>query len=172
MGVLYRILGVAALIGQRLSRARINFIPLNWAAMIGLFVACGVALQGASEGFHNGASPKRASVADIVDRKIDLAQNYVRVTGMLAPEMTITATYQSKYESEKEAESKPPTQAWVPLIAPSGSAVLLVELEDPDSAGSGKPRATTITGMLEPMDTDLRTEIEKDTGDRREWALP
>lgn len=75
MALMYRVIGLVAKLNQRLSRTRINLVPLNWAAMGGLGVLLAISLAGWQDAHANGQAPRTMT-------DMDPAQGAdVRVTG-------------------------------------------------------------------------------------------
>ena len=152
MSLVYRLMGIVALLNQRLSRTRINLIPLNWAAMVGLGILLVTALGEWQDAHANGAAPRPVSVATVLAQP-STAQNYVAVQGLLVPD--------SGFEEKKDGDSTA-EHTWVPMVDVPGRRAFLVE-----RAGTGlggQPAPATVTGMLRPMDEELKTKAQEDGG--------
>jgi hypothetical protein len=101
MRFFFILLGLAARIGQALSRFRINFIPFNWIAMFVLFVLMTVGFSFAGEGLQNSDKPQEVTVADIIDHKVNLSRNFVTIKGSLSPPSFSKTKKRSKYSDEE-----------------------------------------------------------------------
>ena len=150
----YRLLGVAALVGQRLSRQRVNFVPLNWPLMVGLVGLAIWSLIMVRDGVVNGTTPRRVALSELVLHKGDLGKNYVRTTGMLIPESQVT-----KVKTDKNSGAETLETVWVPLADTVSKKILLVQRAEAFEQ-AGQPHAETITGMLVPIDGELHKEME------------
>lgn len=150
MSILYRLMGVVALVNQKLSRMRINLVPLNWVVMIGLGILVSVAVGEWHDASSNGAAPRPVSVASVLANS-STDKNYVAVQGILVPD--------EGFELKKNGAVE---HTWVPMVDVKGRQAFLVERA---SAGlGGKPAQATVTGMLRPLDSKLRTKAQEDGG--------
>jgi hypothetical protein len=148
MEFVYRFLGWVAHLNERLSHTRINLVPLNLAA---IFILCVVAIYGLTEirdGLVNGQTPRRIRMTDLLAHQ-EAHRNYVKVVGEVHPEAGLTLTRRSSTE-----------RAWVPMLDGSGKRAMLVELVDPPPADA-KPEIREVTGMLQPLDSRVETELGK-----------
>lgn len=150
MSLLYRLLGVVALVNQRLSRNRVNFIPLNWAAMAGLGVLLFVCLDKYQDAHLNGQTPRTVSVADVLAHRTS-EKSYVAVQGVLVPG-----------EGFDEKKDNTVERTWVPMVDLVGRRAFLVQRRTNDLGG--KPQQATVTGMMRPMDEKLAAKVQEDGG--------
>lgn len=150
MSPVYRLMGMVALLNQRMSRTRLNLIPLNWAAMIGLGILIGIALSALRDASANGTAPRPVSVATLLTQPL-MDKNYVAVHGLLVPDAGFEKTKNGRVEN-----------AWVPMVDVQGRRAFLVERA---SGGlGGKPTQTTVTGMLRPIDSKLKSKAQEGGG--------
>ena len=152
MSLVYRLMGMVALLNQRLSRTRINLIPLNWAAMIGLGILIGAAVNELHDASANGATPRPVSVATLLAQP-SMDKNYVAVQGLLVPDAGF---------DEKEDGGSTVEHTWVPMVDVQGKQAFLVERAS--AGGGGQPAQTIVTGMLRPIDSELRTKAQEGGG--------
>lgn len=148
MDAMYRVLGIAARLNERGSRFRVNFVPSNLVVLF--LLGAGVLGTGraALEGWKNGSAPRHARISDVLAHQ-NLEHNYVTVAGHLVPKARITAT---------RGKSGEVTRTWVPLLDANGRKGLLVQVSN--GLPEDKPSVVEITGMLRPMDSDLRRELQ------------
>lgn len=150
MSILYRLMGGVALVNQKLSRMRVNLVPLNWAAMIGLGILVSVALSEWHDATSNGAAPRPVSVASVLANS-PTDKNCVAVQGLLVPD--------AGFEAKKDGRVE---HTCVPMVDVKGRQAFLVERA---SAGiGGRLAQATVTGMLRPIDSKLRTKAQEDGG--------
>jgi hypothetical protein len=150
----YRLLGIAALVGQRLSRQRVNLIPLNWPAMAGLIGLAIWSLVMVRDGVVNGTTPRTVPLADLLTRKGDLGRNFVRTTGMVVPQGQLTKVKRDKNTGAETIET-----VWVPIADSVSKKILLIERANAVEQGT-EPHAETVQGMLVPIDSSVRHELE------------
>ena len=110
MSLVYRLMGIVALVNQKLSRTRINLIPLNWALMAGLGVLAGVALNEWHDAHANGTAPRPVSVSSVLAHR-SMDKNYVAVQGLLVPD--------SGFQMRKKSGTVEHT--WVPMVGCAGA---------------------------------------------------
>lgn len=151
MRPLYHCLGLIAKVNPALWRFRINFIPLNLLVIFGLG-AVGVATwQSAIDAVRNARTPFEISLEQIRSNR-EIVQNYVRVNGVEIP----VAVYQ--YGSkDKDGSMTRVDKQWFPLLDSHKKYLLLIQRTG--NLQSGQPHPTTITGMLRPMDSDIRARL-------------
>lgn len=150
MTFLYRLLGIAARIGERLSHTRVNLVPFNWAVMFILGVVFATGLNGIRDAAVNGQTPRAVSLNELLDHK-DVDHNYVKVSGLVFPKARIV---------RRSKKSGSVSQTWVPIVPPGSDRALLVKVASDGSAvGDGEPHAATLVGMLVPMSTDLQKKL-------------
>lgn len=155
MDVVYRVLGFAAAVGERLSRISFNFLQLNWLVMIGLAVLLGKATTEVRYALANAATPRAVSVAEVLQHR-DLEHNFVAVSGLLLATTAYRDTTSRRGRTTVNA-------SYQPLLDSDRSRGILVK-----RAGAVGDRntleATTVTGMLVPIDSDLREALQRDGG--------
>ncbi len=149
----HRALGIAAAIGDGLSRFSINFVQLNWVVMGVLAVALTGAANEARYAAVNDATPRAVSVAEVLAHR-DLDRNYVAVRGSLLPR----AVYQ---ETSTRRGATTVKATYQPLIDREAQRVLLVKRTGAAVDRSGA-QETTVTGMIVPCDRDLQSELRGD----------
>jgi hypothetical protein len=154
MTLVYRLLGAAARIGQRLSLIRINFVPLNLALMVGLVALVLLGANETRDAVVNGNKPRVASVSEVLAHK-NTERNYITVKGVLIPVAVLQKTRKSKYATEARVES-----SYLPMIDPLGMRALLVKWEG-DQDSQAEPKETEITGMLVPLEDGVRAKLEE-----------
>ena len=146
MDFLYRVLGVVARMNERMSRFRVNFIPSN----IGLMLVTGAVAFGsglaAIMGVVEAGPPRTVRVADVLNHQG--GRSYVRVTGVLHTDISLTETREGSGSVER---------TWVPLTDGSGKHGILVEVKEGSS--DQKPGIVTLTGMLSTPSTALSEEL-------------
>ena len=151
MSAFYHVLGAVAKLNASMWRYRINFLPINVLAIaIMIFAGYGTASD-AIESMHNASAPVAVSVAQIhMDSR--LAQNYVSITGMDFP----LALYEY---GDKSSSGKITTveKSWTPLFDSTSQRFLLVQRAG--KVAEGDPHLATVTGMLRPMEPDVRTSL-------------
>ena len=150
MSLVYRLMGIVALLNQRLSRTRINLIPLNWAAMAGLGALLVTSLGEWQDAHANGAAPRPVSVATVLAQP-ETDKNYVAVQGLMVPD--------SGFEEKSHGSVE---HTWVPMVDVPGRRAFLVERAGP--VPDGQPAPATVTGMLRPMDEELKAKAQEDGG--------
>ena len=150
MEIVYRLMGLAASLGERLSHVRVNFVPLNVPLMLGLGSLALTAGTEAREALVNLGTPRHASVGDVVAHR-DMERNYVAVHGILVPG--------TGFEEREAGEVR---HSYVPLVDAEGRQGLLVEVEG--EIGDEPPRAGVHTGMLRPMEHALWVHLKEEGG--------
>lgn len=154
MVVLYFVLGAISRLNERLWRFRVNLIPIN-IALVGLMVVFGsVTLSAAIDGARNSSTPTRVTLAQIRDNA-EIPQDYVTVTGVDIP----VAAYEHG-TAGKNGELTKVDKSWSPLVDPENDWILLVQRAG--KLAGGAPRVVTITGMLRPLDGELRKSLAAD----------
>jgi len=150
MTLLYRMMGLVALLNQRLSRTRVNLVPLNWAAMGGLGALLAVTSAGWQDAHANGQAPRPVSVGQVLAHS-GMDKNFVAVQGLLVPG--------EGFDEKKDGTVE---HVWVPMVDVPGHRAFLVE-----RAGGGiggQDAQATVTGMLRPMDDKLKSKIQEEGG--------
>lgn len=147
MTLLYRMMGLVAQLNQRLSRMRINLIPLNWAAMVGLGALLAASAAGWQDAHANGQTPRTVSVGQVLAHT-QMDKNFVSVQGVLVPG--------SGFDLKENGTIK---HVWLPMVDVPGHRAILVQR---DADGGGQAAQATITGMLRPMDSELKTKVQGD----------
>ena len=147
MEILWRILGLTAGISSRLSRTRVNGIPLH---LFILFVCVLVLVIGGDQQLRDAdqyaRSPERLTVQQALQRG-DLVNHYVTLEGTVATAETVTVGSRSS------------EHVYVPLVDRTSLRGLLVE-RDGTPTGEGP-----ITGMLRRPASDVRRSL-KDLGNK------
>ncbi len=152
MTLVFRFLGVAAALGQRLSRFSVNFVQLNWVVMVGLGALVVFGTKQARDAWVNQDGSHAVSIAEVLEHR-DLDHNFVTVAGSLLPVAVFEKTKSSRHSSSTTVES-----SYLPLIDRQGRRALLVKI-------SGSPRSkqelhdTQLTGMLEPLESGVRERL-------------
>lgn len=150
MSIVYHLMGMIALLNQRISRTRINFVPLNWAVMVGLGALLVTALGEWQDAHANGATPRPVSVSTVLAHN-GMDKNYVAVQGLLVPD----SGFEEKVNGTVE-------HTWIPMVDVQGHKAFLVERA---STGlNGEPAPATVTGMLRPMDDELKSKAQEGGG--------
>lgn len=151
MDVVYRVLGVAARVGERGSRYRINLLPFNWIVM-------GLLLGGLSwcsslvpDTVNNGLHPRKVALGNLLS-DINNPKTYVTVSGAFSP----TAGY-----TLQEMEDGRPTgdNTYYRILADPVSLRGILVKSDKRFGGSGISKAT-FSGLIETADSDLQNELE------------
>jgi len=156
MEILFRALGLAARLNERMSRFRVNFIPINLGLMVVLgilFIGCGDAARSA---FATGGAPVSIRLVDLLAHKTP-GTSYVRVTGNLYSGAALIGR-------SGRGESKSVTKTWMPLVDGSGKRGILVERAVPTDEAGGGVETVEITGMLQPMEGDLKEKLDGTQG--------
>ena len=150
---LYRLLGIVASINGRMSLVRVNFIPSN----VGVFV---LLVWGAVSGFdqffeaqRNGDTPRMQALGTVLTYASDPEQQYVSVKGLL-----MTGARMEYGQTGANGEITSVEKAWAPLVDPATRRAVLVQL-GPQRPLDDTSTVTTITGMLRPMESRLRSEL-------------
>jgi hypothetical protein len=140
-----------AKVNSALWRFRINFIPLNLLVIFGLGATAVATWQSAIDAVRNAHTPFEISLDQIRSNR-EIIQNYVRVNGVEVP----VAVYQ--YGSrEKDGSITRVEKSWFPLLDNDKKYLLLIQRTG--TFQSGQPHPTTITGMLRPMESDIRVRL-------------
>jgi hypothetical protein len=155
MEIVHRVLGIIAAIGNRLSRLSINFIKLNWVAMIGLGFLLTFAANETRYALANDRTPRAISVADALAHQ-DIDRNFVAVSGTLVA----TALFRETNSRHGVTTVK---ASYFPLIDRAAGRALLVKRKG-DVADRRGSEETTVSGMLMPIDGDLAAELRKTGG--------
>jgi hypothetical protein len=149
MRFLFTILGIAASIGQSLSRVRINFIPLNWPIMIGLGVLTTLCAMQTSEGLYNNGTPRSASLKNLEGSDEDAGRNFVSIKGLLSPPLF------------HRGDST--THVYSPLLDRKSGQCILVEIGEGDSVAKIKDvQVVTVQGMLITPEKEFSQQIQAD----------
>jgi hypothetical protein len=157
MRFLFTILGIAARMGQAMSRFRINFIPFNWIAMGVLGILSLVGLLFASEGLTNSSTPRPTTLTSIAEQK-DRGQNFVSIKGMLGP-VLFSNRKTSKYNPEGEI-----TESYAPFVDAESGQGMLVEMKlENTQTETPEGQEITLTGMLSPTSSKLEEAIKTDS---------
>ncbi len=150
MGLLYKVLGVAAAVNQYLWRHRINFVPLN-------LVLAGVAsallvfyATSWEEAVRNGATPRAIQLSALGSTP---AGSFVRASGLLAPEAGFTYG-----EADDKGKPKTTDMEFIPLVDREAGTGVFVQVDRPGRFGKVM-RDTEVTGMLRPMQEFLGREL-------------
>ncbi len=151
MTFIYRVMGLVASLNQRLSRTRINLVPLNWAAMGGLGVLLAISLAGWRDAHANGQMPRTMTVGQVLAHS-GMDKNYVAVRGLLVPGAGI----------DKKGDSGSVETTWSPMLDVASKRAFLVEQDGAGTGGQAAP--TTVTGMLRPLDDKLKSKIQEGGG--------
>jgi len=150
MSTLYYVLGAIAKMNSRMWLYRINFLPINVLLIGGLAVAGFSTAKDAIESMHNASKPIEVSIPQI--NVAGIAQNYVTVKGAYSP----VALYEYG-EKKSNGDVSTVQRSWTPLLDRASQRILLVQRYG--KTGEGDLRDTAITGMLRPLDSDLRSTI-------------
>ena len=150
MSTLYYVLGAVAKMNSRMWLFRINFLPINVLLIGGLAIAGFSTGKDAIESMHNASRPIEVSIPQI--NVAGIAQNYVTVKGAYSP----VALYEYG-EKKPNGDITTVQRSWTPLLDRASQRVLLVQRYG--KTGDGDLRDTAITGMLRPLDSDLRSTL-------------
>lgn len=153
MGIVYRVLGLAAALGNRTSRFSINFLKLNWILMVLLGV--GIAATGKELGYavNNRAEPRDLTVAEAMSHA-DVASNFVRLRGNLISECAFQSTKVRNGAATVEA-------SYFVMFDDDKKGAVLVQTE---STAIPRPTDGKLTGMLMPIDSKLRHKLAETNG--------
>ena len=150
---LYRLLGVVASINARFWLIRVNFMPAN----VGVFI---LLIWGAVTGFdqffeaqRNGDTPRTQALGTVLMYASDPVQRYVSLKGVL-----VTADRLEQGPTGSNGDLKSVEKSWAPLVDLHTKRALLVELS-PQRTLDDNASEVTITGMLRPMESRLRSEL-------------
>lgn len=153
MGLVYRLLGMAATVNRGLSQWRLTYFlvpiaPFNWLLMIGLAVATYSFALSARDGYINDQSPTSLPFKQVVGRE-DLNNRYVSISGMLAPEGT--QTFVTKRRGGKQTVDA----VYVPFVTEDESIPILFVKQQQEPSNK-KTHKATVTGMLRAPDYRLQ----------------
>lgn len=151
----HRLLGVVAVVGQRLSLVRINFIPLHLAAMIGLGVLASLGTKTYRDALVNDREPRQVTLAEVLDH-VDTVHNFVAVKGTLIPEPLFQVTQKRSGREQVEA-------SFLPLLDRDKPRALLVRHAGDFPPGK-EARDAVVTGMLVSLDDKVRGELVRTGG--------
>ncbi|MBZ0153075.1 MAG: hypothetical protein K8J09_16250 [Planctomycetes bacterium] len=156
MDLLYRVMGLAAAIGDRTSRFSINFIKLNWVLMIAVGVGLFTTSNELRYALTNDRLPRSIGVKDAVTH-LDVDKNFVTVHGDLIREAVFTHTTTRRGSSRTDA-------SYYALLDDQHERALLVR-----TSGTTRPGTATgtvdLTGMLMPIEGSLQKELARTGGD-------
>jgi hypothetical protein len=148
MSALYYVLGVVAKMNASMWRFRINFLPIN-VLLVGALGFWGFGeLNSAIEGTRNDPTPLSVTVQQIHD-EANPAQKYVAVTGLDVP----TALFEFGNKGA-DGDITSVERSWSPLVDTASQRIILVQHEG--KTPGGQAHSATITGMLRPMNVDVR----------------
>ena len=156
MTLFYRLLGMVARLSERLSHMRINFIPLNLLAIAGLAALFALGVTETRDAVVNGTKPRATRISEVLDHR-DVDHNYVTVKGLLLPSAGFTKVEEDKYSKNQKVEA-----SYIFLIDVEGKRILLVERKG--EVTEGEPVETQVTGMLIPMESELRSKLMEKEG--------
>lgn len=153
MSLIYRLLGLAARIHERVARTRVNFIPLSW---LMYFLLCVLAVVGAKDVrvvLVNGDQPRVVGIDEVLAHK-DMQRNFVTVQGTLIPKAALVETRKERLVA-----------AYLPLVSATDKRALLVKYPAHRVPAEKEAKEIAITGMLEGLDADVtRHLIQTGTG--------
>lgn len=159
MTIVYRLLGIAARLNERMSHFSINFVPFNWIVMGALTVLFGYSAVEARDAVVNGKTPRAVSVGEVLDHK-DLNRNYVSVKGMEVSEPVF-----QKVSRMEGSQAETVEESYVALVDPAAVRALLVQRHGAFGEGAdAKVTEATITGMLVPIESDLKAKLAQTGG--------
>src|SRR5579862_2323485 len=124
MNLFYRLMGLVARASERLSHMRVNLIPLNLAAIAGLIFLFGTGLVETRDAVVNGDKPRETTLTAIT-RHQDTQHNYITVSGILVPKLSI----QRVSKSESAGSDERVEHSWLPLVDPDGEHGVFVQME-------------------------------------------
>ncbi|HZT41251.1 MAG TPA: hypothetical protein VFA07_03635 [Chthonomonadaceae bacterium] len=156
MNLLYRLMGIIARVSERLSHTRVNFVPINLAAIAGLILLFGIGLVETRDAVVNGDKPRTTTLAAITAHQ-NTEHNYITVSGTLVPKLAIQRVSKSETSDNENVQN-----SWVPLVDSDGEHGVFVQLEG--DTGAETPYKTTVTGMLVPIDTEMRKKVMEEIG--------
>lgn len=162
MSLVYRLLGLAAAIGNRLARIRVNFLPLHWVAMAVLAVAVVLGTKAVRDALTNDREPRTTTVAELLDH-LDVDHNFVRVSGTLV-EAALFEDVQSRRGQQTVSAS------YLPLLDPSAKRALLVKRKGANG-GRGDQREVTLVGMVQTLDSSVRKAVDEAGGNVDDVAI-
>ena len=153
---LYRLLGVIAAMNSRMFLIRVNFIPVNVAVFVLLAFGAVEGFDQFNDALNNSATPKTQSLGTLLTTNDGPDQRYVSVRGLL-----FTGARLEYGTKDNNGGLSSVSNAWAPLVDSASKRALMVELA-PTHARHDDTEAIAVTGMLRPMNTVLRAELEKE----------
>jgi hypothetical protein len=156
MTLLYKLMGVVALAGERASRFRVNFIPMNFGLLAALGFCFFLLSAAALEALVNGSEPHSIRIGELLSHP-DGAQNYVRVVGDLYPDLGL----EKPAARSGASGAGTPEKVWAPLLDAPHKRAILVDLE---GASPRKAGTVEVVGMVRRMDSELRRKLVSEGG--------
>jgi hypothetical protein len=156
MTLLYRLMGVVALAGERASRVRLSFIPMNFGLLAALGFGFFLLSAAALEALVNGSEPHSIRIGELLSHP-EGAQNYVRVVGDLYPDLGLERPASRRGGPGAAA----PEKVWAPLLDAPHKRAILVDLE---GGGPRKAGTVEVVGMVRRMDPELRRKLQSEGG--------
>ncbi|MCY2950657.1 MAG: hypothetical protein NTU53_01610 [Planctomycetota bacterium] len=153
MDIVYRVLGFVAMITEKLSRTRVNFIPINWLLIVLVTIFLGLSIREVHEGLANADSASLVSLADALTNP-DLLDKYVTIDAALVLQDTLLY---AKKNSDKVEDAE---SLWTPLLDPAAKHAMYAKLP-PTQAPAGSFSRNGVTGMLRSIDSNLKTEVQR-----------
>lgn len=154
---MFKLLGRLAALDARLSRVRINFVPLNLAAALLLVAGVGLGINMVVEGRAN-PEPKRVTIADIAAGRVAQG-SYVFVDGLFDREFVLEIG--KKGANGQLSEVKDRLAALIDQAGPSAVLVRMPGLRDSTASGAG------LTGMVRALPRAAQEALRRDGADAR-----
>jgi hypothetical protein len=152
MSPVYRLLGIAARVGETLGRTRINFIPISWGVVFGLGV---LAVAGAGQfrdAVVNDTKSRAVGISELLAHQ-DTDRNFVTVKGILIPAAVFKKSKRGYVES-----------SYLALVSVADKRALLVKYAGNRDSEADAAEAE-VTGMLETLESNLASELRKTGGE-------
>ena len=145
---IYRILGLLAAMSHRMSRLRINFVPLNVGVFILLAVVAHKGVKMMGEARTSDPAAQRLTVRDVLADPSS-RQPHIELHGFIDAGVVLES---GRKQAGKEVLSRVDEQ-YAPIVDETGRRGLLIRLP----RGWRYASATmTVTGMLRPMPPGVR----------------
>lgn len=165
MEIFNRILGLVAVIMEKLGRQSINFIPLNFVLMLGALLgstAAGGIAGTLYENIQRGeVEPRKLKLTELLDYE----KNDIKIDEPVIVEGSFVPTYGMQYGRQKKTSPEMDvTDAWAPLVDWRGRRGMFVRLSDKNENLEARAANREFTGWLDHIDTELRDELNTVNG--------
>lgn len=151
MEIFYRLLGLTSGISHRLSRTRINFVPINLAlgvvATFGAFAGFAMVV----EALTNSRKPIASTISEVVAGRNP--QRYVTLSGELIPKLGL-----EEVRGRKDSADSRTTARFTLLLDKASGQGILVQTSPEEALGTDPHPFTTI-GMVDTPEADVAENI-------------